>query len=75
MQDDQVVMVRIKPGLIDFPNGWGIDVHKVQDGEVYFQRWPPGVESQGMFTNLMRSPLYAFAMMFMSEDGVYMGDE
>lgn len=39
---------------IDFSNGWSIDIHEEIDGWIYYQRWPPGVERQGMFDNLCR---------------------
>lgn len=50
-------MSNLMPGKrLEFPNGWAIDVHEInlQTGEVCYQKWPPGVQSQSMFANLGR---------------------
>ena len=41
-------------------NGVTLHVHDFKNGEVYLQRFPKGVETQGMFENLMRVPLDHF---------------
>ena len=45
---------------IDFRNGWTIDVHKVENREVLFRRWPPGVERQSFVQNLSRMAVDEF---------------
>ncbi len=50
-------------GRIEFPNGWSFDIHEVRNGEVYYQRWPPGVENQGMFANLSRMEQWMFSFL------------
>lgn len=62
-------MITVRPGRISFPNGWDFDVHEIRNGEVFYQRWPPGIEKQRMFDNLLRTPLYVFAMVVVAEDG------
>jgi hypothetical protein len=39
---------------LEFKSGWTIDVHKERDGETYYQRWPPGVDSQSWLSGLGR---------------------
>jgi len=39
---------------LKFRNGWSIDIHEVKQGQQYYQRWAPGVESQPWLYNLKR---------------------
>lgn len=48
------------PGRIEFPNGWSIDVHFVEGGEVYYRSWPPDCEEQGLFERCHRMPVDDF---------------
>lgn len=41
-------------------NGISVDVDSVKDGEVYFRRWPKGVETQAWLDNCHRLPLKQF---------------
>jgi hypothetical protein len=43
-----------------FANGWVVIVHGVKDGQVYFQRWPPGVNDQPVEAPLIRMPICDF---------------
>jgi hypothetical protein len=45
---------------MEFANGWTIDVHRIADGETWYQQWPPGVTKQGVFDNLRRTPTDEF---------------
>lgn len=45
---------------IAFANGVRVDIHAIKDGNVYYQRWAPGVESQGALDNLYRLPTAEF---------------
>jgi hypothetical protein len=29
---------------VEFPNGFAFDIHEFRDGQVWYQRWCPGVE-------------------------------
>jgi hypothetical protein len=44
----------------EFANGWVVIVHGVKDGQVYFQRWPPGVNDQPVEAPLCRMPIAEF---------------
>ena len=46
-----------EPGTAWHKNGVTIHVCGLRNGEVYYQRFPVGVESQGWFENLYRAPL------------------
>jgi hypothetical protein len=48
------------PGRLCFPNGYAIDVHEIWKGQVLYQVWPPGVESQSMGERLARMPVADF---------------
>jgi hypothetical protein len=48
------------PGRLEFPNGYAIDVHEIWQGQVLYQIWPPGVESQSMWARLARMPIDDF---------------
>jgi len=46
---------------LDFANGWTIDIHdEGRDGQTYYQRWAPGVVSQGFFSDLGRMDTQRF---------------
>ena len=44
----------------ELPNGFTIDVHSIVDGQVWYQRWKPGVEQQSVFDDLGRMPVAEF---------------
>lgn len=48
------------PMLMEFKNGWTIEVHLVRNGEVYFRKWPPGVSSMGFLERLQRMSVRRF---------------
>ena len=50
----------IAPGRLEFPSGHSIDVHTVRNGQVYYQVWHPGVETQSVFDCLIRKPIAEF---------------
>jgi hypothetical protein len=54
-------MIELKPYTqIDFKNGWTVHIHEIKDGCVYLQRFPPGVENQGLLQNLRKMPISEF---------------
>lgn len=55
---------------ITFPNGGQIDVHKVEDGKVFYQVWPAGVMSQSALANLRRKPQADFDRAISEHGGV-----
>jgi hypothetical protein len=50
----------VRPGMGFTRNGITIKVHFIEDGEVYYQKWPKGVEEQRWFENLSRLPVDEF---------------
>jgi hypothetical protein len=55
---------------ITFQTGHLIDVHKIEDGTVWYQVWPPGVQNQSVFANLTRMPLADFDRQVAERGGV-----
>ena len=52
--------MKIEKGMKFRKDGIRIDVHDVKDGEVYFRRWPKGVQDQLFFEGLRRMSLDDF---------------
>ena len=50
----------VEPWQVYEQDGWHVVVHDVRHGEVYYQKWPPGVDEQGWLDNLGRMPLELF---------------
>ena len=52
--------IMVEPWTIYSKNGWHVVVHDVRDGQVYYQRWPPGVDEQPFMDNLSRTSIEQF---------------
>lgn len=50
----------LKPGQRFTKNGIAVDVHKVEGGEVYYRRWPKGVDEMPWCAGLARLPINEF---------------
>jgi hypothetical protein len=59
----------VQAGQLYHKNGIVVDVHKVRDGEVYFQLWPSQIKKQGMFDRLYRMPVDEFEAKLDKEGG------
>jgi hypothetical protein len=47
-------MTAIKPGQRYIHEGMTIDIHSVENGQVYYRKWPKGVTEMGMWEGLGR---------------------
>ena len=50
----------IEVGTTYHKQGWHIVVHEIRNDQIYFQRWPPSVESQSAWVNMYRMPIALF---------------
>ena len=52
--------MKVEKGFCIERNGILIHVHDVKNGEVFFRKWPKGIEKQCLFENLFRMPVDEF---------------
>lgn len=52
--------MKLEKGMIIEKNGITIWIHSIKKKQVFFQKWPKGIEWQGGFDNLFRMDIDKF---------------